>query len=155
LDASLVEPLRDEYASTIMMPTKKEIFGNRMEWHMCGDYCPVNKCMCLEKYAMPLLEEIFDAFGQAKTFSALDLKFGYDQLPLKEGDKVKITFWGIDLHGKDCLYQWQFLSFGLKNAFTEFQRVMDWVLARLGFAKCYINDMISFNPTLDDHMQHL
>jgi hypothetical protein len=46
-------------------------------------------------------------------------------LPLREGDKVKTTFWGIDPHGKDCLYQWHFLPFGLKNAFIEFQKVMD------------------------------
>jgi hypothetical protein len=46
----------------------------------------------------------------------LDLRFGYHQLPLKEGDKVNTTFWGIDPHGKDCLYQWNFFPFGLKNA---------------------------------------
>jgi hypothetical protein len=44
---------------------------------------------------------------------------------LKEGDKVKKTFWGIDPHGKDCLYQWKFLPFGLKNAHVKFQNVMD------------------------------
>jgi hypothetical protein len=46
-------------------------------------------------------------------------------MPLKEGDNVKTTFSGIDPHGKDCLYQWMFLPFGLKNAPTKFQNVMD------------------------------
>jgi hypothetical protein len=73
---------------------------------MCGDYRPLNKCTRLNKYAMPLLEEIFYALNQAKVFSTLDLKFGYHHLSLREGDKVKTTFWGIDFHGKDCLYQW-------------------------------------------------
>ncbi len=85
----------------------------------------MNKRTCLDKYAKPLLEDIFDALGQAKVFSILDLRSGYHQLPLKEGDKVKITFWGIDPHGKDCLYQWKILPFGLKNALVKFQRVMD------------------------------
>ncbi len=71
---------------------------------MCGDYRLVNKCTHSNKYAMPLLEEIFDALGQAKVFSTLDLKFSCHQLPLREGDKVKTTFLGIDFHGKDCLY---------------------------------------------------
>jgi hypothetical protein len=38
------------------------------------------------------MEEIFYALGQVKVFSALDLRFGYHQLPLREGDKVKPSF---------------------------------------------------------------
>jgi hypothetical protein len=104
---------------------------------------------------MPLLEEIFDALSQAKVFITLDLRSGYHQLPLKEGDKVKTTFWGIDPHGKDYLYQWQFLPFGFKNAPAKFQSVMDRVLAGLGFAKCYIDDIIVLSPTSKDHRHHL
>jgi hypothetical protein len=66
-----------------------------------------------------------------------------------------MAFWGIDLHVKDCLYQWHFLPFGLKNAPTKFQRVMDYILVGLGFAKCYIDDIIIFKLTLEDHMHHL
>ncbi len=100
-----MELSKGDYALAIMMPAKKDIFGNWMEWCMCGDYCPINKPMCLNKYAMPLLEEIFDALSQTKVFNTLNLRSGYRQLPLKEGDKVKMAFWGIDLHGKDCLYE--------------------------------------------------
>ncbi len=95
---------RGEYVSTTMMLAKKDIFGNCIERHMCGDYRLVNKWTHSNKYAMPLLEEIFDALGQAKVFSTLDLKSSYHQLPLKEGDKVNTRFWGINPHGKDCLY---------------------------------------------------
>ncbi len=35
---------------------------------------------------MPLLEEIFNAFDQAKVFNTLELRFGYHQLPLNKGD---------------------------------------------------------------------
>jgi hypothetical protein len=46
-------------------------------------------------------------------------------MPLMEGDKVKTTFWGIDHHGKEYLYLWKFLPFGLKNNPTKFQKVMN------------------------------
>jgi len=104
LDVGLVELSKHDYVSTTMMPTKKDIFGNWTEWRMCGDYHLINKHMELDKYAMPLLEEIFDALGQIKVFSTLDLRSSYHQLPLREGDKVKMVFWKINLHGKDCLY---------------------------------------------------
>jgi hypothetical protein len=44
------------------------------------------------------------------------------------------------------------LSFDLKNIPAKFQRVMDWMLMGIGFAKCYINDIIVFSLTLRDHM---
>jgi len=76
-------------------------------------------------------------------------------LSLKDGDKVKKTFWGTDPHEKDCLYQWKFFPFGLKNALIEFQRVMDQMLTGLSFAKFHIDDIIHFSLTLEDHMHHL
>ncbi len=74
---------------------------------------------------------------------------------MREGDKVKTTFWGIDPHGKDCLYQRKFLPFSLKNVPMKFQKVMDRMLAGFGFAKCYIDDIIILNLTPRDHMHHL
>jgi hypothetical protein len=32
---------------------------------------------------------------------------------------------------------------------------MDWVLARFSFAKCYIDDIIIFSPTLEDQRHHM
>ncbi|OAE20886.1 hypothetical protein AXG93_3256s1330 [Marchantia polymorpha subsp. ruderalis] len=52
------------------------------------------------------------------------------------------SVWGFNSHGKDCLYQWRFLPFGLKNAPAEFQRVMDRILAGLDFVRCYIDDIL-------------
>jgi hypothetical protein len=62
LNVGLVELFSNEYVSTIVMPTKKDIFGNWIKHYMCGDYYLVNKHTRLDKYAMPLLKEIFDGF---------------------------------------------------------------------------------------------
>ncbi len=77
MDASLVELFMGEYVLAIMMLANNNIFGNWNKHHMCGDYFLVNKQTCSNKYAMPLPEEIFDALGQAKVLSSLDLIFGY------------------------------------------------------------------------------
>jgi hypothetical protein len=61
LDVGLVELSKGEYALTLVMLTKKDIFGNWIECCMCEDYHPMNKQTHLNKYVMPLLEEIFDA----------------------------------------------------------------------------------------------
>jgi len=53
------------------------------------------------------------------------------------------------------LFHWKFLPFGLKNAPAEFQRVMDQVLKGLPFARCYIDDVIIFSNTPEEHVKHL
>jgi hypothetical protein len=55
----------------------------------------------------------------AKVFSTLDLHFSYHQLPYKEGDKVKISFWGINRHGKDFLYQWWFFPILIEELLSK------------------------------------
>jgi hypothetical protein len=74
------------------MSTKKDIFSNWIKQYMGQDYHLMNKQTYSNKYAMPLLKEIFDAFREANIFSTLDLCYGHHQLSLKEGDKVNITF---------------------------------------------------------------
>jgi hypothetical protein len=69
----MVELSRDEYASIIMMLTKKDIFGNWIKQYMGQDYHPMNKQTYSNKYVMPLLKETFDAFQEANIFSYQDL----------------------------------------------------------------------------------
>jgi hypothetical protein len=121
-----------------------------MEKRMCGEYSPINRKTKSDRYPMPMPEELFDALGFARIFSIIDLRSGYHQLPFLLGNRVKTAFWEIDKDGKDQLYHWKFLPFGLKNAPAEFQRVMDQLLAGLPFARCYI-----FSSSLHDHVRHL
>jgi hypothetical protein len=104
---------------------------------------------------MPTPEEIFDVVGHAKVFSTFDLRAWYHLLPIREEDKGKTAFWGVNFHGKDCLYQWKFLPFGLKNTPTKFQRVMDRILAGLDFVWCYIDDIVVYSDTMEEHHIHL
>jgi hypothetical protein len=104
LKARLVELLHGEYALATVMPAKKDVHGNYMDRRMCEDYRPINQQTKFDKYAMPTLEEIFDVVGHAKVFSTFDFQTRYHQLLIREEDKAKTAFWGVNFHGKDCLY---------------------------------------------------
>ncbi|CAK9860949.1 unnamed protein product [Sphagnum jensenii] len=68
LKVRLVELSNGEYASTTVMPAKKDIHGNYTNRQMFGDYCLINRRIKSDKYAMLTLEEIFDVVGHARVF---------------------------------------------------------------------------------------
>ena len=89
--------------------------------------------------------------GGATIFSKLDLRSGYLQMPLREEDRSKKAFWGANR----TLWEWLVVPFGLKNAPPYFQRRMDEVLKDLSFCRCYIDDIIIWSTTVEEHIQHL
>jgi hypothetical protein len=58
---------------------------------------------------------------------------------------MKTTLCGIDENGKDQFY----------HAHAQFYRMMDQVFFGLPFARRYINDMIIFCKTPQEHVRHL
>ncbi|CAG8765391.1 4826_t:CDS:1, partial [Dentiscutata heterogama] len=69
------------------------------------------------------IDDMLDNLGNAQWFTSLDLSSGYWQVEVKEEDKKKTTF--ITKYG---LYKFNVMPFGLYNAPSTFQRLMDIVL---------------------------
>lgn len=126
------------------MKEKKYVHDNYVYRKMCGDYCLNNRHTKFNKYIMHTPEDFFDVIGHSRIFSTLDLCQGYHQLPIRDEEKIKTTFLNVNVQDKDCLYQWQFLSFGLKNVHVELQRIMSKCLVELDFISCYIDDIMEF-----------
>ena len=53
------------------------------------------------------------------------------------------------------MWEWCVVPFGLKNAPSYFQKQMDKVLINLPFARCYIDDIVIWSDTIEQHMTHL
>jgi len=79
-----------------------------------------------DAYPLPNITDILDQLGSAKYFSILDLASGFHQILMSSKDARKTAFSTPYGH-----YQFKRMPFGLKNAPTTFQRLMDNVLSRL------------------------
>ena len=138
------------FASPTVLPPKKNELGEIVDWRMCGDYRELNLITLTDPYPLPTPEEIFDCLGGARYFSILDLRQGFHQIPIEPTHCHRTAFWG----GSD-LYEWIYMPFGVKNAPAKFQRVMDEVLKGIHFARCYIDDVIIFSTSFEDHLKHV
>ena len=79
---------------------------------------------------------------------------------------MKSEFWQIQIDEKDRYktaftvpfghYEWNVMPFGLKNAPSEFQNIMNNIFTSFtNFSIAYIDDVLIFSKTIDDHWKHL
>ena len=101
-------------------------------------------------YNIPNKDSLINLIQKKKVFSKFDLKSGYNQLQLDENFKSWTTF-----TCSEGQYEWNVLSFGLKNAPSIFQRFMDSIFLKYDFCLVYIDDILVASETVQEHEKHL
>ena len=97
---------------------------------------------------MPKVEDIFSQLNGAKYFSTLELRAGYHHIGLTTDSIPKTAF--TSPIGK---YEYVKVPFGLAQAY--FQELMTGVLKDLPFAMACLDDIIIYNSTPEEHLEHI
>lgn len=147
LAAGWIEPSSSPFGAPVLFVKKKD--GSL---RLVIDYRALNKVTIKNRYPLPRIDDLLDCVGKAKYFSSLDLASGYHQIRINEEDVPKTAFRTPMGH-----YQWRVLSMGLCNAPSTFQKVMDSVFKRLigKSVVVYLDDILIFSKTREEHMVHL
>ena len=95
-------------------------------------------CTISDAFPLPLIEDMLCRQGKNRVWTELDIKHGYQQMPLSPESQPLTT---MAILGKG-LYQWKVMPMGVRNGMPQCQRMMEWVLKDLPFADVYVDGVI-------------
>ncbi|KAI5339377.1 hypothetical protein L3X38_018649 [Prunus dulcis] len=115
------------------------------------NYKPLNSVLEWIRYPIPNKRDLINRLGKAVVFSKFDMKSGFWQIQIDESDMYKTAF--VTPFGH---YEWNVMPFGLKNAPSEFQNIMNDIFNPYShFSIVYIDDVLIFSESVEQHWKHL
>nr|CAI5868931.1 unnamed protein product [Callosobruchus analis] len=152
LNDGIIRPSQSPWSSPIWIVPKKLDASGKQKWRIVVDYRKLNEKTIDDRYPIPNITDILDKLGRCNYFTTLDLASGFHQIELHPNSIPKTAFNVENGH-----YEFVRLPFGLKNAPSTFQRVMDNVLKELQGKVClvYMDDIIIFSTSLQEHISNL
>ena len=120
LEAGFIRDIKhpDWLANLVMVPKKDK------SWRLCVDFKDLNKACPKDPFPLPRIDQIIDATAGHDSLCFLDAYSGYHQIKMAELDQATTAF--ITPYGPFCFNT---MPFGLKNAGTTYQRMIQTCLA--------------------------
>ena len=146
------EQLRKEYIRPSKSPQTAPVFfvGKKDgKKRMVQDYQYLNEWTIKNNYPLPLISDVLENIGTKKMFTKMDLRWGYNNVRIKEGDKWKAAF-----TMPEGSFEPTVMFFGLTNSLATFQAMMNELLRDLtntGKVAVFINDVIVGTETEEGH----
>ena len=144
LETGRIRPSKSPMASPVFFIKKKD--GSL---RLVQDYRALNAITVKNRYPIPLISELVNSLRGARYFTKLDVRWGYNNVRIKEGDEWKAAF-----RTNRGLYEPLVMFFGLTNSPSTFQTMMNDIFADLirdGVVCIYLDDILVYTKTREEH----
>ena len=148
LDGVAICPSQFPWCNAVVLVCKKD--GGLQ---FCIDFCRLNSQTKKDAYPLPQMQETMESMVGAQFFSTMDLKSGFWQVKMAK-DSQQYTAFTVGSMG---VYEFLRMPYGLCDALATFQRLMQNCLRELNltYALIYLDDMIVFSRTGEEHLHRL
>ena len=109
----------------------------------------MNKQTVKNNYPLPLITDLVDTMGSKRVFTKMDLRWGYNNVRIKEGDEWKAAF---TTHVG--LFEPVVMFFGMTNLPAMFQVIMNEILRDMINERkmvAFVDDMLVGTETKEGH----
>ncbi|GJV62488.1 putative reverse transcriptase domain-containing protein [Tanacetum coccineum] len=146
-DKGFIRPSSSPWGAPVLFVKKKD--GS---FRMCIHYRDLNKLTVKNHYPLLRIDDLFDQLQGSNVYSKIDLRSGYHQLRVREGDIPKTAFRTRYGH-----YEFQVMPFGLTNAPAVFMDLMNRVCKPYldKFVIVIISDILIYSKNKEEHEEHL
>ena len=148
LDGGTIRPSQSPWCNAVVLVRKKD-GGLRF----CIDFRRLKSLTKKDAYPLAHMQETIELMVGTWFFSTMDLKSGFWQVKMAKDSQQYTTF----MVGSMGVYEFLRMSYGLCNASVTFQRLMQNCLGELNlmYALIYLDDVIVFSHTKEEHLNHL
>lgn len=153
LEQNIIRPSNSPWSSPIWIVPKKLDASGKAKWRLVVDYRKLNEKTIRDSYPIPNINDILDKLGRAQYFSVIDCASGFYQIEVHPDDVAKTAFNIGD--GYRGHFEFLRMPMGLRNSPSTFQRCVDNILRGLKNVLVYMDDIIVFSTSLQEHIQDL
>jgi hypothetical protein len=148
LETGRIQPSKSPMASPFFFVKKKDRTLRPVQ-----DYQKLNEMTIKNRYPLPLISELIDKLSEAKYFSKMDVRWGYNNIRIKDRDTWKAAF-----RTNRGLFEPLVMFFGLTNSPTTFQTMMNDIFREEiaeGWVVIYMDDILVFSKDKNEHQEQV
>ena len=139
-----IRPSKSETSAPVFFIKKKD-GGLRL----VQDYRALNDVTVKNRYPIPLSSDLVDYLQEAKYFTHLNLRNGYNNIRIKKGHEYKLAF-----QTPLGLFEPLVMYFGMTNTLGAFQALMNHIFRDLiinNQVAVYLDDILIYSKTIEEH----
>jgi len=152
LEKGYIRESKSPYASSFFFVHKKD-----GKLRPVQDYRKINALTIRNQYPLPLIADLIRNLSNAHIYTKLDVRWGYNNVCIREGDKKKVAF-----KTRYGLFEPTVMYFGLTNSPATFQTMMNYIYRDVILKheplrttiRIYMDDIgIATRTNIDDHQR--